>query len=189
MTPEERTKSLMESYVSSEGILDAMYSAYDLIAEEIRAAILEEREAAQKRIEDLERQKDDALNCVEMLFQSIRKHRDQRGDDRCYLDDHELYLVLPEGDTRPTREIAVTLENCAKFIECRQQGREYVSPQRRIEELEAALQAILSRLHTIEAEEKPWGGGPFSVCGIRLGEATDEALLAARAALEGKEKV
>ena len=75
------------------------------------------------------------------LRSAIRKHRDYRGDDRCFADDHELYCVLPEGDTRPARETAVTIENCAKFIECRQQGREYVSPQRRIEELEAVLRA------------------------------------------------
>lgn len=73
------------------------------------------------------------------LLAAIRKHRDYRGDDRCYLDDGELYAILPEGDTRPWREVAVTLDNCRKFIICRQQGREYVSPQRRIEELEAEL--------------------------------------------------
>lgn len=71
------------------------------------------------------------------LRSAIRQHRDERGDDRCHADDGRLYAVLPEGDTRPARETAVTLENCAKYIECRQTGREYISPQRRIEELEA----------------------------------------------------
>lgn len=75
---------------------------------------------------------------VDRLRDAIRQHRDERGDDRCHADDGRLYAVLPEGDTRPERETAVTLENCAKYIECRQTGREYVSPQRRIEELEAA---------------------------------------------------
>lgn len=73
---------------------------------------------------------------------AIRKHRDYRGDNRCHLDDGELYAVLPEGDTRPAREAAVTLENCARYIDCRQQGREYVSPQTRIEELQAAAKAL-----------------------------------------------
>lgn len=76
---------------------------------------------------------------VARLQNAIRRHRDHRGDDRCYQDDAELYTVLPEGDTRPARETAVTIENCQRYIECRQQGREYVSPQRRIEELEAEV--------------------------------------------------
>lgn len=82
------------------------------------------------------------------LLVAVRKHRDQRGDDRCHLDDGELYgelyAALPEGDTRPARDTAVTLENCQRFIACRQQGREYVSPQRRIEELEAAISGALA---------------------------------------------
>ncbi len=76
---------------------------------------------------------------VETLEAAIRKHRDYRGDHRCHLDDGELYAVLPEGDIRPARETAVTIENCQRFIDCRQQGREYVSPQDRVEELERAL--------------------------------------------------
>lgn len=78
---------------------------------------------------------------VERLRAAIRKHRDTRGDDRCFMDDAELYRVLPEGDTRPGRDTAVTLENCYRFIKLRQEGRgcEYVSPQRRIEELESEV--------------------------------------------------
>jgi len=32
------------------------------------------------------------------LRDAIKKHRDQRGDDRCWLDDRELYAVLGDGD-------------------------------------------------------------------------------------------
>jgi hypothetical protein len=73
---------------------------------------------------------------VAELEAAIRQHRDERGDDRCHADDGRLYAVLPEGDTRPERETLVTLENCERYIACRQTGREYISPQRRIEELE-----------------------------------------------------
>ncbi len=76
---------------------------------------------------------------VDRLREAIRDHMNQRGDDRCHLDDGELYAALPEGDTRPARDAAVTLENCERYVRCRQQGREYVSPQRRIEELEKVL--------------------------------------------------
>ena len=76
---------------------------------------------------------------VDVLLAAIRRHRDYRGDDRCYLNDGELYAVLPEGDTRPATDTAVTLENCQRFIARRQQGREYVSPEREIERLRAVI--------------------------------------------------
>lgn len=87
---------------------------------------------------------------VGALEAAIRQHRDERGDDRCHADDGRLYAVLPEGDTRPSHETAVTLENCARYIECRQAGREYVSPQRRIEELEAESARLTAFLHRRE---------------------------------------
>ena len=80
---------------------------------------------------------------VMRLRTAIRQHRVRHGDDRCHADDGRLYAVLPEGDTRPARETAVTLENCQRYIECRQTEREYVSSQRRIEELEAEVQRHL----------------------------------------------
>jgi len=69
---------------------------------------------------------------------AIRKHRDQRGDDRCWMDDEELYKILPEGYVPPQRDELVEIGNCIKFIGCRHRpSTTYVSPQRRIEELEA----------------------------------------------------
>lgn len=73
---------------------------------------------------------------------AIRKHMNMRGDDRCYIDDNELYAVLPEGDTRPQHEVAVTIENCQRFIDCRQQGREYISPQREIQNLKIEISLL-----------------------------------------------
>ena len=58
---------------------------------------------------------------VVLLEDAIRRHRDQRGDDRCWLDDAELYSVLGEGQpdtTLPPQE--EFLSNCARFFECRQ---------------------------------------------------------------------
>lgn len=90
---------------------------------------------------------------VDRLREAIRMHRDQRGDDRCWQDDHTLYDVLPEGYEPPAVDSAVMLENCQRYIACRQGGTEYVSPQRRIEQLEAELveanrrAALWERLH------------------------------------------
>lgn len=60
---------------------------------------------------------------------AIRKHRDMKGDDRCWLDDEELYNTLPEKYFPPARDSKVELCNCAKFIESRHNPKVcYVSP-------------------------------------------------------------
>lgn len=90
---------------------------------------------------------------------AIRKHCDYRGDDRCYLDDEELYKILPEGYTPPARDSCVELERCKAYIASRHNPNiEYISPQKRIEELEASLAEILgiydkSNLWLSEAEQ------------------------------------
>lgn len=78
----------------------------------------------------------DRMDEVARLQAAIRKHRDYRGDDRCWMDDVELYSVLPEGYTPKTHDTFVELENCKRYIERRHSpGTEYVSPQREIERL------------------------------------------------------
>jgi hypothetical protein len=92
---------------------------------------------------------------VSELEEAIRKHMNMRGDHRCYLDDQELYTHLPEGDTRPNREVAVTIENCKLFIECRQlndPNRSYISPQDRIEELEAEVKNLKLRIEILKGK-------------------------------------
>ncbi len=77
---------------------------------------------------------------VERLRDAIRQHRDARGDDRCWMDDEELYKVLPEGYTPPARDTTVELASCEQYIACRHNpATEYVSPQRRIEQLESTV--------------------------------------------------
>lgn len=78
----------------------------------------------------------EALKEITKLRDAIRKHRDQRGDDRCWMDDEELYKVLPEGYVPPERDTTVELENCRRYIECRHNPKtQYVSPEREIERL------------------------------------------------------
>lgn len=87
----------------------------------------------------------DARSECERLRQAVRKHRDQQGDDRCWMDDEELYRALPEGYDPPAREVAVELENCRAFIQNRQHPQtEYVSLQREIERLRAIIARLLS---------------------------------------------
>ena len=94
---------------------------------------------------------------IEKLFSAIRKHRDQRGDDRCWLDDEELYKVLPEGYEPPVRDSCVQLELCKKFIECRHNPSTiYISPQRRIEELEEENKKLKEKIERYEDGCYPW---------------------------------
>lgn len=80
---------------------------------------------------------------VSFYENAIRKHRDQRGDDRCWLDDCLLYSSLPEGYTAPTQDTYIELENCKKYLATRcNPNTVYISPQRRIETLEAEIQRL-----------------------------------------------
>lgn len=84
------------------------------------------------------------------LRDAIRKHRDYRGDDRCFLDDEELYAILPEGYTPRERDSAVELKNCERFIASRQNPKtEYVSPEREIERLKALLNDCKSAVRSL----------------------------------------
>lgn len=73
----------------------------------------------------------------------VREHRDARGDDRCWQDDEALYALLPEGYTPPARDTAVELAQCVEYINCRHNpATAYVSPQREIDRLRAALASV-----------------------------------------------
>lgn len=56
------------------------------------------------------------------LRNGIRKHRDQKGHDRCWLDDIELYKLLPDNvpaiTTLPPKD--EFLRGCENFWETRQ---------------------------------------------------------------------
>lgn len=91
----------------------------------------------------------DAADIGSLLLAAVRKHRDQKGDDRCWLDDRELYAVLPEGVADADLRLhnpAEMLRNCQRYIASRQDpSQSYVSPQRRIEELEAEVLRLKSK--------------------------------------------
>lgn len=66
---------------------------------------------------------------VKKLHRAIRKHRNQRGDDRCWLNDVELYKVLPDYnpqiETTPPPK-CVFLQNCERYWASRQESFTYV---------------------------------------------------------------
>lgn len=90
----------------------------------------------QTRIKDLIRQ-------VDKLYDAIKKHHDQRADDRCFLDDDELYAAagLPPADTC-VGDVQAMLANCRRFIEQRctpGHWPSYADLEARIKELEAKV--------------------------------------------------
>lgn len=81
---------------------------------------------------------------LEELYTAIRHVRDQQGDDKCFRDWHAVYELLPEGYDPPLVDTEITPENCAAYARSiKDPSVKYVSPQRRIEKLEEALQRIM----------------------------------------------
>ena len=66
---------------------------------------------------------EDLIAEIKKLRAVIRYHKDQKGDDRCWVDDIRLYETLPEGCTGYDSTLPpenVFLENCKKFCKTRQ---------------------------------------------------------------------
>lgn len=74
------------------------------------------------------------LNYIELqhevmkLREGIRNHRDQKGDDNCWLDDYALYGLLPEkikADPQlPDKQLMML--NCSRYYDCRKANKLYV---------------------------------------------------------------
>lgn len=76
------------------------------------------------KLETSNRQLKSSNKRLQIMVDAIRCHRDQRLDDRCWIDDYDLYAVLPEGlegqvDIRqlPPEEM---LKNCRRYVGFRQ---------------------------------------------------------------------
>lgn len=76
------------------------------------------------------------------LKAAIRSHRDERGHDRCWLDDQKLYAVLGEGGadgTLPPR--AEFLSNCERYYDIRRDKGEWTPTSERDFAIARAQQA------------------------------------------------
>jgi hypothetical protein len=87
------------------------------------------------------------------LQDAIRHIRDQRGDDRCWKDWEDVYKLLPEGYFPRKMDTTVELKNCEQYIKsCNDPNTTYISPQRRIEELEAEVASLKRDLNKTDRE-------------------------------------
>lgn len=116
----------------------------------------------------------------ERLRAAIIKHRDQKADDRCYLDDFELYAILGDG-VEPDNHVgdkSLMMANCYRFIEKRCEGGKWQS----YIELEAELNEAHHLLDELGCDarhySKPYGRGPILVPATRsLSERIKQLLL------------
>ena len=100
------------------------------ISEETLKRLLDENDHMRKQVTELQargteliQETRDQRTEIKRLQDGIRYHRDQKGDDRCWVDDLRLYELLPEGpagydSTLPPED--VFLENCKRFCRSRQ---------------------------------------------------------------------
>ena len=92
----------------------------ELYIERLEVKIIERREVCDGELSTLSRE--ELIAEVVGLRNIIREHRDQRGDDRCWLDDFLLYAALPDRipalSTLPPKE--VFMPSCERFHDTRQ---------------------------------------------------------------------
>ncbi|PYS52424.1 MAG: hypothetical protein DMF68_01565 [Acidobacteria bacterium] len=99
---------------------------------------------------------------VERLRAAIRRHRDSRADDRCWMDDEELYAALGDAvpcDRRVGDKLAM-LQNCARFIERRCEGGywpSYVELEAEIKRLEETAEKYYQAMQHLRAQKLPHG--------------------------------
>lgn len=90
----------------------------------------------------------------ELLFEAIKKHHDQKADDRCIMDDTELYAAAGlEPADHHVGDKAAMLRNCERFVDNRCQSG---GPWQSYAELEAErdrLQAELKMWKPMTTEE------------------------------------
>jgi hypothetical protein len=97
------------------------------------------------------------LNAYDRLANAIREHRDQKGDDRCWLDDVNLYAALADG-----RESDLRLPPEPEFLEsCRRYWRQRQCPatagtmrtgEKTIAQLQAEIESLRAERDSLRAQ-------------------------------------
>jgi hypothetical protein len=108
---------------------------------------------------DCEKDRELLLARVDELMSAIKKHHDQKADDRCFMDDDVLYSVagLIPVDRRVGDKEAM-LANCKRFLEqrCEAGGwRPYTELEKEIEELKAENKSLKWKINH-QTEEDNW---------------------------------
>lgn len=134
----------------------------------------------QQRIEQL----NSALDEINRLKDAIREHRDQKADDRCWLDDQKLYAVLGEGPAQtalPPRE--EFLKSCANFYDKRQNPTELPLPcMMTMRELQDTVERCQERIIILDRTLARYREG-FDVIVTYEPQARDQAVVSAPSTL------
>ncbi len=153
--------------------------------ERLRTANEDLAAAAKNLLADIVRVEDE----LDRLRTAIREHRDQRGDDRCWLDDQRLYHALGEGDPDPFDPVSALppkadfLASCERFWIKRQcpgqEGRALLPDEMTIAELTAEVRRLREHRDRVLIEWKALKDSHDGIAAER-----DRLRTAARLALE-----
>ena len=97
------------------------------------------------------------INTVDDYKEAIRQHRDERGDDRCWIDDKKLYnRTIGAGQVNtalpPFEEM---MNNCKRFFSSRQDPEHvYVTVAEQIDPLKREIVVLKDRLKNLKEEMK-----------------------------------
>ncbi len=81
---------------------------------------------------------------IERLKTAIRKHRDQKDDDRCWLDDQELYEALGE----PVPPLILPAKEC--FLEsCERYWKQRQSPHAKLDPEDMTIAQLTERIKAL----------------------------------------
>jgi hypothetical protein len=92
----------------------------------------------------------EVLDDLERLEVAVRRHRDERGDSRCWRDDDDLYAALPEG---ATVKADTSLPPESEFLEsCARHCRQFWHNRQRLEDKDKALMPCEMTITQLETE-------------------------------------
>lgn len=94
------------------------------------------------------------------LVEAIRRHRDYKGNQRCFMDDYDLYSVLPEGIMGVDLRLLppeLMLKECEKYVAHRHDpSKPYVCPHDEIADLKDKIAELKEKLSMHHPKEEIW---------------------------------
>lgn len=150
-------------------------------AAEREIALRKERDDARMDFEGRKASEEASVAALNKLLAAVQEHRDQKADDRCWLDDLKLYAAagLHVADNTISDPEAM-LENCKRFIACRMAKGKWKTYQELERERDEAL--ALAELKDASAKDLRTNNNNLHGENAALKKERDEAIAARDAA-------